>query len=90
MDNDVRLILVNFPLLPVLNSDDEAKLLPSTSFVVVKLAPICSTSRLFPPDRIILFFLSIIHFPEIPYLNLLSLNPYAVNPCMRHVSLGPK
>jgi hypothetical protein len=35
----LRLILVNLPLLPDENKEEEAKLLPNTSFVVVKLAP---------------------------------------------------
>ncbi|MNE15605.1 hypothetical protein D3C80_1085220 [compost metagenome] len=74
----LKLILVNFPLLPVVNKAEDAKLRPKTSFVVVKLAPICSISRLFPPEIITRFFLSTIHFPETPYLNLLSSNPYAV------------
>jgi hypothetical protein len=56
-DSDTTQInIVNLPLLPDENKEEEAKLLPNTSFVVVKLAPICSTSRLFPADRIILFF----------------------------------
>ena len=64
-----KLIFVSFPLLPVVNKAEEAKLRPITSLVVVKLAPICSISRRFPPEIMILFFLSTIHFPERPYLN---------------------
>jgi hypothetical protein len=45
----VKLILVNLLLLPDENTAEEAKLLPKTSLVVVKLAPICSISLLFPP-----------------------------------------
>ena len=78
IDKLEKLTLVSFPLAPKLKRLEDAKLLPKTSLVVVKLAPICSTSRLLPPERIIRFFLSIIHLPETPYLNLLSSNPYAV------------
>jgi len=59
----------------LVTSEDEAKLRPKTSVEVVKLAPICSISLLFPPDIISLFFLLINHLPEIPYLNLSSLKP---------------
>jgi hypothetical protein len=45
---------INSQLLPDENKEEEAKLLPNTSFVVVKNS-ICSTSRLFPADRIIYF-----------------------------------
>ena len=53
--------------------DDDAKLRPKTSVLVVKLAPICSISRRLPPDIISLCFLSSNHLPDMPYLNLLSL-----------------
>jgi hypothetical protein len=61
----VKLILVNLPLLPDENTAEEAKLLPKTSLVVVKLAPICSISLLFPADSMIRFSLSTIHFPKV-------------------------
>jgi hypothetical protein len=57
-------LIVNLPLLPDENTAEEAKLLPKTSLVVVKLAPICSISLLFPADSMIRF-LSTIHFPKV-------------------------
>ena len=48
--------------------EEEAKLLPNTSLEVVKLTPICSTSRRFPADKITLLFGFTIQRPEIPYL----------------------
>ena len=71
----VRLIELNLSLLPTVIKDDDAKLLPSTSVLLVKLAPNCSISRLLPADRISLDFLSKSTFPETPYLNWLSLKP---------------
>ena len=50
-------MLVSFPFELVFKNADEAKFLFKISFVVVKLAPNCSISRLFPPDMMILFFL---------------------------------
>src|SRR5690606_33959826 len=86
----VKFISVSLLFAPTVNNADEAKLLPKTSFVGVKLTPICSTSRRFPAATIILFFLFNNHLPEIPYLNLSSLNPYAPYPSIRHISLCPK
>jgi hypothetical protein len=48
----LRLILVNLPLLPDENKEEEAKLLQHH---LLWLNSLCSTSRLFPADRIILF-----------------------------------
>jgi hypothetical protein len=64
-----------FDVTLVNNNDEDAKLRPRTSLEVVKLAPICSTSLLVPPSIINRLFLFKSHLPEIPYLNLLSLNP---------------
>ena len=60
---------------PAVNNALDAKLLPSTSVELVKLAPICSTSRRLPPKRVNLLFFSKSYLPDIPYLNLSSLKP---------------
>ena len=77
---DVKLIFDKLKLFPDVNSAEDAKLRPKTSFVVVRLAPSCSTSCLCPKESVVLFFLPTSHFPESPNLNFVSLNPYAPYP----------
>src|SRR5690606_20784899 len=71
----LRLILVSRSLEPTVNTEEEAKLLPSTSLVAVKLRPNCSTSLRLPPEIINLLFLSTKNLADIPYLNLSSPKP---------------
>jgi hypothetical protein len=66
------------------------KLRPRTSLVVVKLALFVQYHVYYPPKIMILFFLSTIHFPDKPYLNLSSSKPWAVYPCNLQGSFGPK
>ena len=71
----LKLIFVNRLLAPTVSKDEEATLRPNTSFVAVRLTPSCSMSLRFPPDNINLLLRSNRNLPDIPYLNLLSVNP---------------
>ena len=47
----LKFIFVSLLLAPTVSKDEEATLLPSTSFVAVRLTPSCSISLRFPPRR---------------------------------------
>ena len=50
------IILVSLSLDPTVINAEEALFLPKTSLLLVKLAPVCSTSFLNPPNKVNLDF----------------------------------